>query len=1461
MEMKAIERFIDARHSTEGKVVAVALTAMLALSTFTPTALAVADEMDGATVSDKAMETTDRVIMMDEGDATATLQLKVESEHASVLLNGQAVQDAVEVDAEADFSFAVRVDEQFALESVSYNDEVLEAAGTQRTVSTEAVAVDAEDAEPTADVLYVIPADALVDGAVLKVTAVEMPGDEGVDQEDGVESEDSADLAGDESDQSENQTPSVGAAVTDAIAQGVTQVATNAVDRVHEPLITLIEGDAVVVTTTLWGGPVKLGDRTVSVPVVGEVAIGQVLPVTEPVFNFGSDRYVLNGKVGVAPANATPTEVAEISRACNAGGSVTALRVVDGAVQYKTASSDWTALGEGKQLVHFCSTLQGNADTRDKLNIAVEEKAMDALVTGGHGVQVFVFSQNAEEGDEPLFTHTMYFDGGVTELAQGVRFDLGDGVSYRVVDAYISNDSAHEDKAYEAAEALAFRSNGLGADRYQGTTINWPTGTYRAIAVFVDARSYTASYDLNGAEGSVDSFSAVVGEPKTLATDAGITKEGFYLAAWKCLDAAGNQLGIYEPGASFTMPAHNVVLQAQWESYDGDMFFTARFVWQDEDGKDVEIERRTVTELNGEQVTVTTEVSTDLLECPRGYAYAQAGNAPQVVGSTGRVITFRCERQQYQVQTQYYSGDTILSVEYSTAGNHPYFGTTYSFVAPKTRTFDDTNYVFDERDSRQKLSITVSDNAEENIVKAYYARDVMGVEDPNKPDGIPDKYQVLVKFAHDENSVWADGSEEAQKSAVVNRYNADGELAIDGVGHLTEDQIPALIQTDGLLLDDACNWPTTATDITAPVTFLAKYTMGNFRYLVRYVADDGAVLATEEGTAGFGGPIPYDMDRQFEGYAFDTVENKNGVITSEAPNNVVTVRYGVDRTSVANPNEGDGIPDKYQATAVYAVQHGTWDNGADSKTVVVTLNEWNGSEWAPLGDDQVQLQLPIATSHYGYEPNSGAWDVKPGADTLKGGATTEFTYTFAPIEAKYTVIYCKDSTNGEVLGPQQGWAGFGTPVPVLVEQYRPAQGFSGEPTYVGTQVMTLDEEKNVLYVVYNRDAYTVRGVFAEGSHGTIRGNATQSVLYNRDSETMTFVADEGYRIASVVVNGESQPVANGQTSYDFKIRRVSKDSTVVVRTAHMDEVVIEAPSRSKVYDGTALGGGEPQITGVPEGFTATARVAGSRTNAGVTATTVDPASIKIVDASGTDVTQNFRTTTVDGTLTVEQARAIVTVNNASKPAGTSDPEFTGQVAGLVEGDALKGLSYMRTVAGEMAGVYLNALTAEFEYNPNYNVTVVPGTFTIGDTTLIQNVGSTSTPSGMNPGPRGGSIETVYRTASSVDALARVMADIDDFAEPVYADVVFDDSVPMVTRTGETIEDDATALGAFDEPKCWAHWVMAMGLLLTIAYAVVVVARRLGYARKASELDDNLTGGHVAASDSETVRSSAHHVGA
>lgn len=43
-----------------------------------------------------------------------------------------------------------------------------------------------------------------------------------------------------------------------------------------------------------------------------------------------------------------------------------------------------------------------------------------------------------------------------------------------------------------------------------------------------------------------------------------------------------------------------------------------------------------------------------------------------------------------------------------------------------------------------------------------------------------------------------------------------------------------------------------------------------------------------------------------------------------------------------------------------------------------------------------------------------------------------------------------------------------------------------------------------------------------------------------------------------------------------------------------------------------------------------------------------------------------------------------------------------------------------------------------------------------------------------------------------------------------------------------------------EPHCWVHWVMLIGVLLTVGYAAVVVANRLGYARRIDDFNNSLT---------------------
>lgn len=219
----------------------------------------------------------------------------------------------------------------------------------------------------------------------------------------------------------------------------------------------------------------------------------------------------------------------------------------------------------------------------------------------------------------------------------------------------------------------------------------------------------------------------------------------------------------------------------------------------------------------------------------------------------------------------------------------------------------------------------------------------------------------------------------------------------------------------------------------------------------------------------------------------------------------------------------------------------------------------------------------------------------------------------------------------------------------------------------------------------------------------------------------------------------------------------------------------------------------------------------------------------------------------------------IAVEDSYKIAATMDPEFTGSIVegDLVQPNDLGAISFVRTNDTEEVGFYPEVLTANYLRNTNYDVQVVPGTFTIGP------AGSTVVPprnpllpprsslgAGMPAGATtpadaiAGVVTTMVgsqRAAAVAEQFGAVAGIILDEDVPMAASVSFDNEEPTVTRVGgEVIEDDATALGAFDEPHCWVHWVMLIGVLLTVGYAAVVVANRLGYARRIDDFNNSLT---------------------
>lgn len=230
----------------------------------------------------------------------------------------------------------------------------------------------------------------------------------------------------------------------------------------------------------------------------------------------------------------------------------------------------------------------------------------------------------------------------------------------------------------------------------------------------------------------------------------------------------------------------------------------------------------------------------------------------------------------------------------------------------------------------------------------------------------------------------------------------------------------------------------------------------------------------------------------------------------------------------------------------------------------------------------------------------------------------------------------------------------------------------------------------------------------------------------------------------------------------------------------------------------------------------------------------------------------------------------IAVEDSYKIASTADPEFTGAIVEghLVQPSDLGAISFVRTNDTEEVGFYPEVLTANYLRNTNYDVQVVPGTFTIGPagSTVVSPRNPLLPPrsslgAGMPAGATtpadaiAGVVTTMVgsqRAAAVAEQFGAVAGIILDEDVPMAASVSFDSEEPTVTRVGgEVIEDDATALGAFDEPHCWVHWVMLIGVLLTVGYAAVVVANRLGYARRIDDFNNSLTS--TVATETEDTR--------
>ena len=134
------------------------------------------------------------------------------------------------------------------------------------------------------------------------------------------------------------------------------------------------------------------------------------------------------------------------------------------------------------------------------------------------------------------------------------------------------------------------------------------------------------------------------------------------------------------------------------------------------------------------------------------------------------------------------------------------YGDVFTVDTPATKEYNGVNYLFE---SVENNNLVVDLDETNNVVRLYY------VSDANKDD-IADKYQVRVDYEAVNGSVSIDHT-------YVTLFDEDGKWSEDGIGHLTEAQIPTTSANDGYYNGTWDIMPTTALDIIEDTTFTITF--------------------------------------------------------------------------------------------------------------------------------------------------------------------------------------------------------------------------------------------------------------------------------------------------------------------------------------------------------------------------------------------------------------------------------------------------------------------------------------------------------------------------------------------------------------------------------------------------------------------------------------------------------------
>ncbi|MCR0205203.1 MucBP domain-containing protein [[Clostridium] innocuum] len=445
-----------------------------------------------------------------------------------------------------------------------------------------------------------------------------------------------------------------------------------------------------------------------------------------------------------------------------------------------------------------------------------------------------------------------------------------------------------------------------------------------------------------------------------------------------------------------------------------------------------------------------------------------------------------------------------------------------SVTPKKSVEYENKTYALDKTENNP---LKITSNVEKNVIRVYYGLD------ENK-DVVPDDYQAIVTYKAVNGIVGFD-------KVYVTLFNNEGEWAKDGVGQLTKEQIPTTTPNKGYHF---VNWtpatPVEGTKITrnGTTTFTANHAINTYSATVNYIDEDsGKEIAPATPVAD----IEHDKEldgntyaKAIDGYAFTQAEK----VTITQDNMAVNVYYSVDvvGTDPNNPDQPDGIPDKYQAEVTFAAVNGV----VSFNRTYVTLYMDNVYSVKGIGFLSNQ-QIPTTTPNEGYHfVNWSPMEPTIDRSITKQGAA--FTANHAINTYNATVRFI-DEDNGTEIAPAETINGIEHGFILNGAAHRIAiTGYAF--TTADTAIIERDHAiVNVYYSVDTKggegnpdntsdgipDKYQVRFAYTAAENGSVNGTVIEYVTRPghvttapvRPQALVDALADDGYSFVNWTADG------------------------------------------------------------------------------------------------------------------------------------------------------------------------------------------------------------------------------------------------------------------------------------------------------------------------------------------------------